>query len=65
MYTHKKKYWPGRDFWRQISTVFGNFLEKYLRYREVIYLIGKPSFSAFRRSKDIWCGYPHKIATPL
>ena len=34
-------------------------------YREVIYLIGKPSFSAFWRSKDIGCGYAPKIATPL
>ena len=65
MYTPTKKYPAGRDFLRQISTVFCNFLKKYLRYREVIYLIGKPSFSAFRRSKDIRCGYPHKIATPL
>ena len=65
MYTHKKKYWPGRNFLRQILTVFGNFLKKYLRYREVIYLIRKPSFSAFRRSKDIRCGYHQKIATPL
>ena len=64
-YTPTKKYPGSRDFLRQISTVFGNFLKKYLRYREVIYLIGKPSFSAFRRSKDIRCGYPHKIATPL
>ena len=65
LYTPTKKYPGSRDFLRQISTVFGNFLKKYLRYREVIYLIGKPSFSAFRRSKDIRCGYPHKIATPL
>ena len=42
LYTHKKKYWPGRDFSRQISTVLGNFLKKYLRYRSFIYLIGKP-----------------------
>ena len=38
----QKKYPPGRDFLRQISTVFGNFLKKYLRYRNFIYLDGKP-----------------------
>ena len=41
-YTGANKGPPGRDFLRQISTVFGTFLKKYLRYRTFIYLIGKP-----------------------
>ena len=42
IYTGANKDSPGRDFSRQISTVFGTFLKKYLRYRNFIYLIGKP-----------------------
>ena len=64
-YSPTKKYPSGRDFLRQISTVFGNFLKKYLRYRKVIYLIGKPSFSTFWRSKDIGCGSSIKALTPI
>ena len=64
-YTPTKKYPGSCDFLRQILTVFGNFLKKYLRYREVIYLIGKPSFSAFWRSKDIGRGLTYLSATPF
>ena len=42
VYTGANKDPPGRDFLRQISTVFGTFLKNYLRYRNFIYLIGKP-----------------------
>ena len=64
-YTHKKKYWPSRDFSRQISTVLGNFLKKYLRYRSFIYLIGKPYYPAFRNFINKGCGSFNKSATPL
>ena len=42
MYTQTRKYRTDRDFLRKISTDFGHFLKKYLRYRKVIYLFGKP-----------------------
>ena len=57
LYTPTKKYPSSRNFLRQISTFFGNFLKKYLRYRNFIYLVGKPQYPAFRNFINIGCGY--------
>ena len=52
IYTGARKDPPGRDFLRQISMVFGNFLKKYLRYRNFMYLIWKPLYTAIMSQKD-------------
>ena len=56
LYIGARKDLPGRDFLRQILTGFGTFLKKYLRYRNFIYLIGKPKNSALWNRKDMGHG---------
>ena len=42
-----------------------SYIQNHMHYREVIYLIGKPLFSAFWRSKDMGRGSSIKAPTPI